>query len=280
MPISARIGFLAATHPEASDWAARVVSNGGTVSSATLAAVNRFCRAIDTAGMRDRFLRLNLFAGSGLSAALVPLYRGRSYGGTTVGNATDTNVNFVSGDYAETGSSGGLKGNGSSKYLNTGLSPASLPSAPLAHLSLSGTSLETFASSQLGGVATYDGASSASYFGLEIWNTGAGRSGFLGNFAALSGSANTSESQVLVSRTATNSAAIYQGGSSVSTSTAVASYTTNTRPWFVFALNNAGSAQRFSAGRFRMYSIGLDVTATQASAFSAAVSAFNAELSR
>lgn len=230
--------------------------------------------------MRDRFLRLNLFAGSDLSAALVPLYRGRSYGGTTVGNATDTNVNFVSGDYAETGSSGGLKGNGSSKYLNTGLSPASLPSAPLAHLSLSGTSLETFVGSFVAGVATYDGSNAGSYFGLEVWNTGSGRSAFFGNFMGISGASNSSESHLLASRTATNAIALYQAGSSVSTSSGTASYTATTRPWYVFALNNGGTAQRFSAGRFRMYSIGLDVTATQASAFSAAVSAFNAELSR
>lgn len=111
-------------HPEAADWANRVRTNGGTVSGTTLSAVDRFCKAIAAKGIRDRFYRLNLFCGTGLTAALVPLYRGPSLGGTQYGNTTDTNTGpFVSGDYAETGASGGLNGNGTTKYLATGLNP-------------------------------------------------------------------------------------------------------------------------------------------------------------
>lgn len=120
--LSAKIGYFRATaNPEALAWRAAVIANGGTVSASTLAAVSNFCNAIQTAGIRDRFYRLNLFAGTGLSAALVPLYRGQSLGGTQFGNTTDTNVNFAAGDYAE---STGLTGNGSSKYLQTGLQPS------------------------------------------------------------------------------------------------------------------------------------------------------------
>lgn len=112
-------------HPEAWDWNNRVVTNGGTVSPATLSAASAFCYAIDTAGIRNRFLRLNLFAGNSdgsLAAARTPLYRGQSPTGTQYGNATDTNVNFVQGDYAETGASGGLKGlSVSRKALRTGV---------------------------------------------------------------------------------------------------------------------------------------------------------------
>lgn len=107
-------------HPDARDWAARVVSNGGFVSPATLTYVNTFCVAIANAGIRDRFFRLNLLCGdsdANLQAVRTPLYRGQSLSGTQYGNAQDTNVNFVQGDYAE---GTGLKGNGSSKYLNTG----------------------------------------------------------------------------------------------------------------------------------------------------------------
>jgi len=115
--------FRATAHPEALAWQARVVANGGSVSASTLAAVSAFCRSIDAAGLRDRFYRLNLFCGAGLTAALVPLYRGQSFTGTQYGNATDTNVNFVSGDYSETGVNGGLLGDGTTKYLNTGFVP-------------------------------------------------------------------------------------------------------------------------------------------------------------
>jgi hypothetical protein len=70
---------IVSLHPEAVAWRDAVVDNGGSVSGATLAAVSDFCNAIDAAGIRDRFYRLNLFAGTGLNAALVPLYRGPTY---------------------------------------------------------------------------------------------------------------------------------------------------------------------------------------------------------
>lgn len=125
MPMSARLLRPRQTiHPETADWANRVRTNGGSVSGTTLSAVNRFVKAIHAAGIRDRFYRLNLFCGNSdasLAAVRTPLYRGPSLGGTQYGGTTDTNVNFVAGDYAETGASGGLTGNGSSKYLQTGL---------------------------------------------------------------------------------------------------------------------------------------------------------------
>ena len=109
---------VAALHPEASAWSDSVAANGGTASASTLSAVSAFCTAIDAAGLRDRFYRLNLFAGDGLLSALVPLYRGPVAGGTTYGSATDSNNGpFVSGDYSE---ATGLTTSGG-KYLDTGL---------------------------------------------------------------------------------------------------------------------------------------------------------------
>jgi hypothetical protein len=105
-------------HPEASDWRSRVIANGGTASASTVQAVDRFCRSIDGEGLRSLLWRVNPFAGDNLSAALVPLYRAPSSSGAVQGNATDTNTNFVSGDYAPTS---GLLGNGSNKALSTGL---------------------------------------------------------------------------------------------------------------------------------------------------------------
>jgi hypothetical protein len=126
MPMNPRLlrPLASGVHPEAAAWRSAVVANGGSVSASTMRAVSKFCADIDAAGIRDRFYRLNLFAGTGLNAALVPLYRGQSRTGTQYGNTIDTNNGpFVSGDYAETGASGGLNGNGSSKYLATGLNP-------------------------------------------------------------------------------------------------------------------------------------------------------------
>ena len=124
MPMSPRLLRPRATgfHPEAMDWRNRVIANGGTVSGATLQAVANFCRSIDAAGIRDRFYRLNLFCGDNLSAALVPLYRAESLAASVRGNATDTNNGpFVAADFNNTGSASGLKADGTTKFLNTGV---------------------------------------------------------------------------------------------------------------------------------------------------------------
>lgn len=114
-------------HPEALAWKTAAEANGGTVSAPTLAAVSTFCTAIDAAGIRDRFLRLNLICGGNLAAARTPLYRGPSPSSTQYGNAIDTNIGpFTSGDY---GQSTGLQGNGTSKCLDTGLTIGTLASA-------------------------------------------------------------------------------------------------------------------------------------------------------
>jgi hypothetical protein len=125
-------------HPDAGDWANRVRANGGTVSGSTLNAVSRFCRNIDAAGIRDRFYRLNLFCGNSdgsLNAVRTPLYRGPSRTGTQYGNALEQNVNFVSNDYAETGSGAGLT-SASGKYLRTGMSMNAMPDDASTHLSV------------------------------------------------------------------------------------------------------------------------------------------------
>jgi hypothetical protein len=121
-------------HPEALDWAARVAANGGSVSNSTLKAVSDFCK--ETASIRNRFLRLNLFCGNNLNAALVPLYLGEAPG-IVYGNNIDTNFNFVPADYTERGNNGGLVGNGINKYLNTGFIPNNVAAMGLNDASVS-----------------------------------------------------------------------------------------------------------------------------------------------
>jgi hypothetical protein len=87
-------------------------------------AVSDFCAAIDAAGVRSSFLRLNLVCGGNLAAARTPLYRGASQTGTQYGATIDTNVGpYASGDYTE---STGLTGDGATKYLNTTLTIGTL----------------------------------------------------------------------------------------------------------------------------------------------------------
>ena len=80
-----------AWHPEALDWARRVVANGGLLTERSLSAVNRFCLAIQRAGIRERFYRCNLFAGGNLTACFTPLFRGQRPS-QVLGNDADVNV--------------------------------------------------------------------------------------------------------------------------------------------------------------------------------------------
>lgn len=107
----------AGVHPEALAWRTAAVANGGTVSASTLNAVSKFCKAIDAAGIRSSFLRLNLVCGGNLAAARTPLYRGASRTGTQYGATIDTNIGpYTSGDYTQ---ATGLTGDGSTKFLDT-----------------------------------------------------------------------------------------------------------------------------------------------------------------
>jgi hypothetical protein len=62
----------------AGEWASRVVANGGTVSSSTLAAVKNFIQDCIAAGVWEKLVRINLFCGDWL-AALVPLKTGGGF---------------------------------------------------------------------------------------------------------------------------------------------------------------------------------------------------------
>lgn len=288
---SASIGSL---HAEAMDWHSRVVTNGGSVSSSTLLAVSAFCRAIDAAGIRDRFLRLNLVCGTGLSAALVPLYRAASLGASALGSTTDTNNGpFVSGDYAETGSTGGLKGNGTSKYLATGFGTNLLGSLSDMHIAFSATALET-ATTTSGvlhiGTDTTGGNSVCDIGLLNYPSSTRSRamrlfSGTNYPFQPSSGlemaSARGSEEPLMVAtRTANNVATLYGSGAQIAQDTVTRSPASTTNGIFVCATNGNGSPGAYSSMRLRCYSIGNGLTAAQVRAYTAAIVAFNTALDR
>jgi len=416
-------------HPDAAAWAARVVSNGGSVTGTTLSAVSKFCASIDSAGIRDRFYRLNLFCGTGLNACTVPLYltpdktvtnlfqfgtdmtnaawlaggngaitravstevgplgygsatklttpsapfdvrqmyqqmpldgrqvtvsawmktnsgtrqiqwlAGNAYSDTVTvtttwqrftktftlptstdartgfstvselsdaagfiyvwgmqceygasatsynqpryGNTVDTNVGpFVTGDYSETGASGGLTAGAGSKHLRTGLTQAGIGAASC-HL------------------AFYENARASNSYANRIGSRGAGdanehaltnidlttvmdyaSSAVPGNQRARSTAYTQSGAFWLGVNTSATSATLYKNGVSSATSTPSAR-TAQSVEYYVFALNNNGtldSAQ--TTGRGGGYSIGLSMTAPQAAAYYTAMQTFQTALGR
>ena len=267
-------------HPEAADWRSRVITNGGTVSASTLKAVDTFCKAISSAGLRDRFYRLNLFAGTGLSAALVPLYRGTSLGGTQYGGTTDTNTNFVSGDYVETGATGGLLGNGTSKHLNTGFRTQDFASVSDVHLGVwwrGGTVTDTRRP-----IGCF-GASNDNFHIDTRLAVGGGNLAVLGQSATVTtGVLDQSEQSIIASRTSTTNSVYYKNGTSAATSTTSVTGVTGTSQVIgVFTgLFSGTSGGAWSPHRLNGYSIGAGLSGAQASAFHTAWAAFQTALTR
>jgi hypothetical protein len=274
------------SNADAQDWLNRVYDNGGTVSATTASAVNTFCNAIDAAGIRDRFYRLNLFCGNSdasLIAVRTPLYRSQVPGGTQFGNTLDTNVNFAITDYAETGASGGLLGDGTSKYLSTGLTPAAMPEIATGHLSAYIPSLAPGSTRALMGAA-----SGSQQFQLTHRLTGGNQVQVRATWGGTSSSDDTFGAGVTtlpgglwtITRTSSTAITKYNNATSKATGTTSTTPATHTNGWFVHASNSAGTAASFANHRILSYSIGASMTAQQVSDYNAAIQAFQTALSR
>jgi hypothetical protein len=280
------LSYPLVSNPDAQDWVNRVYQNGGTVSSTTASAVNQFCNDIDGAGIRDRFYRLNLFCGTAdasLIAVRTPLYRGQSLGGTQFGSAIDANVNFAITDYAETGASGGLLGDGTSKYLSTGLTPAAIPEIATGHLSA------YIPSPTPGSTRSLLGAASGSQqFQLTHRLTGGNQVQVRATWGGTSSSDVTFGAGVTtlpgglwtITRTSSTALTKYNNATSKATGTTSTTPETHTNGWFVHASNSAGTAVTFANHRILSYSIGASMTAQQVSDYNAAIQAFQTALSR
>lgn len=283
MPMSPRLLRPRQTglHPEAQVWRNAVIANGGTVSGSTLAAVSKFCFSIDAAGIRDRFYRLNLFAGTELNAALVPLYRGQSRTGTQFGNTTDTNNGpFVSGDYAETGASGGLQAvSNTSKHLATGLNPftAGLSEQNYHNSGYFPATLSTtffIASTSAFGNSLFAGAFST--IGMYVRFGGGSNSG-------LENAAISARNGHLLGQRSGGTGVGYRNGINIngtSNTSGSSAFASGMNSLFVFATNTGSGASQFFSGRACMYSVGLNFTDAQALAFYNAVQTFQTALGR
>jgi hypothetical protein len=233
-------------------------------------AVYRLCMQFSSSGLRQRFFRVGIFAGTGLNAALVPLYRGPSLSGTQYGNATDTNVGpFVSGDYAE---SSGLTGNGSSKYLDTGFPMNTLPSTTSGHAA----------------VYCRNRSSSSAFCGMVGVNL-AGGTGFgvatdatvYAQWGAFANTSNNVNGLLVSSRTSATSLVAYAAGVAIATTITSTTPTASTLNATVFVSRNSASSHTFFDARtYGFYSIGTGLSALEVSALTTAVNVFQSTLGR
>jgi hypothetical protein len=281
------------SNADAQDWVNRVYANGGTVSTSTAAAVNTFCDSLGAASLRDRFYRLNLFCGSNLNAALVPLYRGPSLGGTQYGNATDTNNAFVGvgTDYAETGASGGLLCNGSTKYLTLGTMAQLKPSWTTNHFGLDVKDGFPDATTryQMGAYFNETRVDSRGWYAMV--GSGSSFKGFDSGSTSRYGITANANMKMAV-RSSSSNLSIYEDGTQVAT-TQTSPDSATVLPGGQFCVG-AVSYQNVSSGTpttivngyapavgtMRGYSIGESMDSTQRAAFASAWSAFRTAMGR
>jgi hypothetical protein len=261
------------------------------VSGSTLAAVGRFCASIDAAGIRSKFVRVNLFCGMGgnLNAVLVPLYRNTSPSGAVIGSAIDVNSGasgalFLTTDYTERGSSGGLIGTSANRFLNTGVATNTM-SEGNRHISAyevtrSGATFDRFLGSE----------SSASVSQVLSLGYGNNASQVVFPFSAFSGGVNgtttTTGGHWIGSNASAGSGVLYKNGAQDATSSQTAA-TPPASELFVFAVNRASAsatpalaAADFYGGRLGGYSIGLGLSAAEALSYYNAMQAFQTAMQR
>lgn len=239
-------------------WRARVNAAGGSVSQATYRAVVKFSRSCKAAGIWGKLNRVNLFCGDQLAAALVPLKVG-------AGSATDTNTNFVAGDYSETT---GLVGDGTSKWLATGVAENVLG----LDVSL-GAYIRTVPSQALavpiGSNATALTRTTTPYIGARLGNasietviSGAVVPGFY-----------------VGSRLSSTDLAIYKNGAFGTSKSDFTANGTGSGIINVFC-RGSGLNDRFESGTLAGYSIGTGLTASEISAYNAIMETFQDALNR
>lgn len=245
---------------DVSDWAdVRVPAAGGAVSAATKDTVNAFTLAAKTKGYWPKLNRVSIFGTNGFTGLNVPLKVG-------LGAATDTFVNFVAGDYSL---ATGLTGNGTTKYLNTGLLANALTNNDT-HAAIYDRSLVSVT------CAAGERASLRMIvFGSQIfsdqYDSANGRVATAGLTGAM-GFACTS-------RTASNSHVIYRNGVSVANN-ATSGGALTAISMYVFAENNAGVAASLSAASLGAYSFGSGLTAADAANYNTDMEALQDALGR
>jgi hypothetical protein len=274
-------------HRDVTDWLYNIGLNGGSASTSTIAALNIFCNSIESAGLRNKFYRLNLFCGNNLASCLVPLYRGPSPLSTQFGNTIDTNFNFVSADYNETGASAGLQGNGTgsptflgTKYLDTGLQPATI-GLYSGHLATFVHNVNTTTSQQHTWMGIRDNTNPGQRWWMDYRTTYV-----FGDYSGSTSSSFTPQNGnglYVVNRQTLNLLQFFYGssqlGSNITTNIA-SSAVTRARNFFIFALNTDGLAGSHSGFRQSMYSIGLGMTPQQVQSFNTILQTFQTALNR
>lgn len=256
-------------NPETLDYRDRVWAAGGTISQASLDAVEKFVRDCKDSHVWSRLIEVGVFAGGNLNAALVKLIH-------PPGSPSSlTNVNFIAGDYAERGPNGGLLGDGATKHLNTGcVANAQLPDN--GHFSFylredvgaagNRAFLGALAGSDQYWLGAVTPASSVLVRYGQTLHAGTGQAMLRGFYCG--------------SRAAPNALAICRDGARLGSDANTATHAKPALPLHLWAFNNTGAAAAHLPARGSFYSLGHGLADPEAAALNQAVQTLQRNLDR
>jgi len=252
---------------ETLQYADNVAANGGSISQASLVAIDNFVRACQVAGIWSKFIEVGPFAGSNLNAAMVKLVYQPAAGSVL------TNSSFVSADYVETGSNGGLAGDGT-KFLNTNVQTTTLPDNGHYSFYLREDILS-------GGNKSLIGALDASnQYWMGALSPGAAVDLRYGALVSASAAGTLSKGFYTGVREAANSLVYYRDGASLVTASSVTGTTKPAIPIYAWGFNSSGSSGARLNARGSFYSVGQALAASEVLALHNAVKNLQVALNR
>ena len=243
------------------NWRKRALNSGAAhVSTTAMKATDFLYKEMRKTGLLFKMKSVIGFCPCNVIAATTPIYY-------THGNAPWTNVNFVNSDL----NLNGLKGDGTSKYLNTGLNPTTMYSSD------NSCGITIYATETTDGThrdfgcdttATYNPAMMAyvSYVGTCYWDaysSGTGR---------ISAANSLYTGYISFNRTSASAQAVYRFNSNLAHSTLVSGTgAPGTRPNLVlycFAGNESGTTTNYSSKRFSFVAVHEGLTEDESRIFS------------
>jgi hypothetical protein len=256
-------------NPETLDFRDRILANGGAISDSSVDAIEKFVQDCKNALLWDKLLEVAPFLGTNLNAALVKLVYPAGAPGVI------TNVNFVSGDYAETGANGGLLGDGATKYLNTGFNAQSyLPDN--AHLSFY-LREDVGAAGNRGLLGAINGTDQ---YWLGSLTPASQVNVRLGQTASATLAASLSKGFYIGTRTGASQLRLYKNGVLAATDGSTVVHARPNLNLYAFGWNAGGAAGGHVPGRGSFYSVGQALNGTEASALNDAVQTLQRNLNR
>ena len=254
------------TLAELADFVARVQAAGSDVTGALYTAYQTLLN--DLISVRSKICRLNLFATDTFSGIMVPIFNTFD-GSTLIGNLLDTNNNFVSGDWSLPT---GLQGNGTTKYLQSGVVLGTVFTQDNLTLGIFNTETSDLLAKEIG---AQDGG--VTCYVLSHYSGIGGAGGTMNDFT--NDSATQGIGLTAISRTASNSKLVYTSADTT-LSTLTPSLGEVNYESYIFASNSAGSPVQISSRLLAGYIMGLGMSEAELDIIHNAIANFNTAIGR